>query len=197
MTSGHGSAILSEAKNLERSRERDFAQRVKELSRQDVQRCYFCQKCSAGCPTAYAMDYAPAQVLKMVQLAMEEALLESAAIWLCIGCETCGTRCPNGISLAPVMDVLKQMALAKGHAPAEPRSLVFHRSFVHSIKLLGRVHEATMLAEYKLRSKDLWSDLGLGLRMFLRGKLNLLPRRVAQVKQVRDILARSHPPEAS
>lgn len=173
-----------------------FQKNVQHLSGQDIQRCYFCQKCSVGCPTAYAMDYPPAQLLKMIQLGMKDELLNSSAIWLCVGCETCGTRCPNGIAVAPVMDILKRMALAEGHVPAERKSLAFHRSFVDSIRFLGRVHEITMLAEYKLRSLDLLSDLGLGLQMFKRNKLALLPKRVKQQAQVRDILAHfESPPE--
>jgi heterodisulfide reductase subunit C2 len=176
----------------------DFSAQVQALSGQDVSRCYFCQKCTAGCPTAYAMDVQPAQMLKMVQLGLKDDVLRSAAIWLCVGCETCGTRCPNGIALAPVIDVLKRMALAEGAAAVpEARSLAFHRSFVDSIRLLGRVHEVSMLAEYKLRSVDLWSDLGLGLRMFRRGKLKLVPRRVARLTEVRALLAAGSQARAS
>jgi len=175
----------------------DFGAEVQAHSGQDVSRCYFCQKCTAGCPTAYAMDVQPAQMLKMVQLGLKDALLRSAAIWLCVGCETCGTRCPNGIALAPVIDVLKHMALAGGVSVTEAKSLAFHRSFVDSIRLLGRVHEVSMLAEYKLRSFDLWSDLDLGLRMFRHGKLKLFPARVARLHEVRALLAGTRPPEAS
>ena len=175
--------------------EADFSARVQQHSGQDLSRCYFCQKCTAGCPTAYAMDVQPAQILKMVQLGLKDDLLRSAALWLCVGCETCGTRCPNGIAVAPVIDALKQMALAEGVAVREAKSLAFHRSFVDSIRLLGRVHEASMLAEYKLRSLDLWSDLILGVRMFRHGKLKLLPRRVTRLQEVRAILSQTHGPE--
>jgi len=110
-------------------------------------RCYYCQKCSIGCPTAFAMDYQPAQILKMVQLGQKEALLKSSAIWLCIGCETCGARCPNDIRINNVMDVLKEIALEEGIKPAEKTVYALHRSFLDSIKIFGRVHELTMLAE--------------------------------------------------
>jgi len=174
-----------------------FKDTVQQLSGQDIRRCYFCQKCSVGCPTAFAMDAQPAQLLKMVQLGMKDAVLNCSAIWLCVGCETCGTRCPNGISMAPVMDVLKQMALTEGFRAAERNSLAFHRSFVDSIRYLGRVHEITMLAEYKLRSLDLLSDLDLGVQMFLRNKLALLPKRVKRLGEVREMLSRFEPPKES
>lgn len=167
-----------------------FQEAVQELSGEDIRRCYFCQKCSVGCPTAYAMDVQPAQLLKLVQLGLKDDVLSCSAIWLCVGCETCGTRCPNGIAIAPVMDALKQMALAEGYAPAERKSLAFHRSFVDSILYLGRIHEISMLAEYKLRSLDLLSDLDLGVQMLLRSKLALSPKRVKRMREVREMLSR-------
>lgn len=166
-----------------------FRETVERLSNQDTGRCYFCEKCSAGCPTACDMEYQPAQILKLVQLSMKEIVLNTSSIWLCVGCETCATRCPNGIALAPVMDVLKQMAVAEG--AVKPRKvLAFHRAFVNSILRLGRVHELSMLIEYKLRSLDLLADIDLGVRMFLRNKLALWPGPVRQRREVREILSR-------
>lgn len=172
-----------------------FRDTIQTLSGQDLRRCYFCQKCSTGCPTARDMDYPPAELLKMVQIGLKDDVLRSSAIWLCVGCETCGTRCPNGIAFAPIMDALKQLALAEDYAPAQRHSLAFHRAFVDSIRAWGRVHEITMLVEYKLRSLDLLSDLDLGLRMFMRNKLAFLPKRVRRQGEVRDVLARFRSPE--
>jgi heterodisulfide reductase subunit C len=39
----------------------NFVEQVSELSHQNVRRCYYCLRCSAGCPAAYAMDVTPAQ----------------------------------------------------------------------------------------------------------------------------------------
>ncbi|MFQ5812260.1 MAG: 4Fe-4S dicluster domain-containing protein [Anaerolineae bacterium] len=169
----------------------NFALEVQRRSGENVFRCYYCQKCTVGCPTAYAMDYQPAQVLKMIQLGLREPLLKSSAPWLCVGCEACGTRCPNEIRLAPVMDTLKYMALEEGYAPREPKVYALHRSFVDSIRFFGRVHEATMLAEYKLRSRDLFTDLDLGALLFLKGKIPLLPERIKALGQVKELYRRA------
>jgi heterodisulfide reductase subunit C len=83
----------------------------------------------------------------------------------------------------------------EGYVPAAHKSLAFHRSFVDSIFYLGRVHEISMLAEYKLRSLDLLSDLDLGLQMSLRSKLALMPIRVKRLGEVREMLSRFQPPE--
>jgi heterodisulfide reductase subunit C len=173
----------------------DFALEVQRRSGENIFRCYYCQKCTVGCPTAYAMDYKPAQVLKMIQLGMREPLLKSSAPWLCVGCETCGTRCPNEIRLGPVMDTLKYMALEAGYAPPETTVYALHRAFVNSIKIFGRVHETTMLAEYVLRSKDIFSiilsNLGVAATLLLKGKIPILPERVKALGQVKELYRRA------
>ncbi|HHN93365.1 MAG TPA: heterodisulfide reductase [Anaerolineae bacterium] len=174
-----------------------FRDVVRERSGEDIHSCFYCQKCTAGCPTAFVMDYAPAQLLRMIQLGQREAVLSSTAPWLCVGCETCGTRCPNHIRLAPVMDVLRQMALEEGYV-ADPAAYALHRSFLSSIKRWGRVHELTMLMEYKTRCllaesslffRGLGSDLMMGKDLVLKGKLAFIPERVKRLDEVRKLYA--------
>ena len=88
-----------------------FAAKVEELSGEDLSRCYYCLKCSAGCPSALAMPYRPAEMVRMVQLGLKDELLASPSIWYCLHCETCGARCPNDISIAKLTQALRQMAL--------------------------------------------------------------------------------------
>ena len=165
--------------------ELSFIEQVSELSHQNVRRCYYCLRCSAGCPAAYAMEYAPAQMLRLVQLGQKEALLSSSAIWLCIGCETCGTRCPNEIHAGAVIDVLRHIALTEGVSPAEPSVYKLHEAFLDSIRTWGRLHELTMILQHKLTSRDLFSNLDMGLDMFLKGKIHPLPKRIKGMEEVK------------
>ena len=162
-----------------------FASQVSVLSEQNVQRCYYCQRCTAGCPAAYAMDYTPAQILRLVQLGQKEVLLSSSAIWLCIGCETCGTRCPNEIHAGAVIDVLRHMAVEEGVAVGEKRVFKLHQAFLDSIRWWGRLHELTMLMQYKVTSGDLVSDLDMGLDMFVKGKIHPLPKRIKGMGEIK------------
>lgn len=162
-----------------------FIERVSELSHQNVSRCYYCLRCSAGCPSAYAMEYTPAQILRMVQLGQKDTLLRSSAIWLCIGCETCGTRCPNEIHAGAVIDSLRQVALAEGVSPAELSVFKLHVAFLDSIRTWGRLHELTMILQHKLTSHDLFSNLDMGLDMFLKGKIHPLPQRIQGIDEVK------------
>jgi heterodisulfide reductase subunit C len=172
-----------------------FSHVVKERSGEDIRSCYYCQKCTAGCPTAYTMDYKPAQLLRMIQLGQKDRVLGSRAIWMCVGCEACGTRCPNEIRLAPVMDVLRHMALDEGY---EPDTAVYslHRAFLDSIRMWGRMHELTMLAEFKTRCllteypvffKGLLGDMKMGSDLILKGKLSFLPDRIKRMEEIKTL----------
>lgn len=162
-------------------------QKVMADSGQPINLCYQCRKCSNGCPMVAEFEYAPNLVLRMVQLGMKDELLKSKAIWLCVSCETCGSRCPNEIRIAPIMDSLRAMCLAEGVTPADPVTVALHSSFIDSIKKFGRVHEATMLMAYKLKSKNLTSDLGVGLKLFLKGKIPILPNKSKNLAKIKEL----------
>ena len=91
----------------------EFVARVEEISGQEVMACNQCGKCSAGCPAAVAMDLLPSQVIRFVQLGLEE-VLDSKTIWLCASCLTCLSRCPRGVELPRIMESLRQLALRRG-----------------------------------------------------------------------------------
>ena len=162
-----------------------FIEQVSDLSHQNVRRCYYCLRCSAGCPAAYAMEFTPAQILRMVQLGQRQPRLHSSAIWLCIGCETCGTRGPNEIHAGAVIDALRHLAIAQGVKPAELSVFKMHQAFLDSIRTWGRLHELTMILQHKLTSRDLFSNLDLGLDMFLKGKIHPFPKRIQGIDQVK------------
>jgi len=89
----------------------NFEATVEERSGEDLSRCYYCLKCTAGCPSAPAMPYGPAQMVRLMQLGLKDELLESPSIWFCLHCETCGARCPNEISIAGLTRALREMAM--------------------------------------------------------------------------------------
>jgi heterodisulfide reductase subunit C len=120
-----------------------FLREVESASGEKVSLCYQCRKCSSGCPVTFAMDYLPDVILRMVQLGFKDRVLGSSTIWICASCETCTTRCPNGIDIAGVIDTLRRMTLAEGRAaPLAVKDIPkFHEAFLSSIKAGGRVNE--------------------------------------------------------
>ncbi len=91
-----------------------FVAKVEKVSGQKLLACYQCGKCSAGCPMAAHMDILPNQIVRMAQLGMQQQLLSSRSIWLCVSCLTCNSRCPKNIRIAEVMESLRETALQNG-----------------------------------------------------------------------------------
>lgn len=172
-------------------------QQLKGVAGDDLSTCYQCQKCSSGCPIAFAMDYLPHVILHMLHLGLEDEVLRSSTIWLCASCETCTTRCPNDIDIARIMDRLRERAVRAGVTPGEKRALAFHRSFLAAIKGRGRVNELGMIIGYKMRSRDLFSDLRLGLDMLRRGKIKLPTPKIRGSGEVKRLFDESKKKEKS
>ncbi len=166
-----------------------------------VDSCYQCRKCSNGCPLTFAMDLLPDRVIRYVLLGLEAEALDAATIWVCSSCETCTTRCPNGIDIAGVMDWLKETAVAQGRAIGQEEVRDFHRAFLKAIKLGGgRLSEPLVLGLFSLKGRRLVEklrrgaaaeDLSLAFALAKRGRLKLrLPHRLRGAREVAGILRR-------
>jgi heterodisulfide reductase subunit C len=156
-----------------------------------LQRCFHCRKCTAGCPTAPAMDFKPNALVKMVQRGERARVLGSSAIWLCASCETCTTRCPNEVDIAKMMDALRQLSLESKTAPREKNVAVFHEAFLGSIRKGGRINETGMMVAYKLKSGDYFSDMVMGLGMFAKGKLSPFAPKTRDLAAVRRLFEKT------
>ncbi len=91
----------------------DFVKKIEEISRQSLLSCNQCGKCSAGCPMSFAMDFLPNQIIRLVQLGLEEDIVRSKTVWLCASCFTCTVRCPRGVDLAKVMEAVRLVTLRR------------------------------------------------------------------------------------
>ena len=164
-----------------------FLSEVVQVSGQTLQACFQCQKCSAGCPVAYAMDILPNQILRHIQYDHREEVLASKAIWLCASCYACSVRCPNDIDIAKIMDALRKMAMDSGISQGEKEVSLFHSVFLDTVKSRGRIHELSLILRFKSKTLDFFRDAGLGWKMFRRGKIKLFPSRAGGKKEVREI----------
>jgi len=120
-----------------------------------------------------------------VQLGREDLALNSKAIWLCASCQTCTTRCPQGVDLAKIMDGLKAIALKQGIKPKVPEVATFHKVFLRNANILGRAYELGLIAEMNLRTRQPLKDVGMGLGMLTRRKVKLLPSLARTPRQPR------------
>src|SRR3972149_2994061 len=63
---------------------REILEEVMKLPGGDkVLECIQCGLCAGGCPTRFAMDCSPIQIMKMITLGMREEVLSSSTIWEC------------------------------------------------------------------------------------------------------------------
>jgi heterodisulfide reductase subunit C len=147
---------------------------VVQKSGEKIQNCYQCQKCSAGCPVNFAMDILPNQVFRHIQYGHREKVLSSKTIWLCASCHTCSVRCPNSIDIAKVMDTLRSISLRSGMASGEKDISLFHRFFLSLIRITGRTYEPGF-GLYKMKTGDLAGMMGWSLKLFLKGKIGIVP----------------------
>jgi heterodisulfide reductase subunit C len=162
-----------------------------------VSDCFQCRKCTNGCPATFAMDIFPDQVIRLVQLGQEQRVLNCSTIWVCAACETCTTRCPNGVDIAGVMDFLKERAVAAGIKIPQSRTYAFHRSFLNDIRRRGRIFEGRLMMDYmirsgelgrKLRHNDMGPDMRMGISMLKKGRMPLLPKGIKDKQEIKKIL---------
>ena len=134
----------------------DLAARVRELCGDNPYLCYQCQKCSVGCPTAQAMTYRPAQIMRAVQFGLQEMLLRDASIWRCLTCETCGTFCPNDLHPRAVIEVLRCMAMEDGQDLSHDHAL---ERGIRAMRMLGtRIDQAHNISGDANDNRLIWAD---------------------------------------
>ena len=165
----------------------EFADEVKARSGINFDACLHCKTCANGCPFLEGMDYAPNAVIRLVQLGLEDMALKCSTIWICVGCNTCSSYCPMAIDIPAVMDGLRHKALEKGIKIAEPDVFNFHTEVLNTVKKYGRTHKLEIMMRYKLKKMDLFSDMGVGLKMLKKRKLDLTPSKVRDKKAIEKI----------
>ena len=175
--------------NLSEVQNKNFLEEVVKASNVNLQACYQCQKCSAGCPVVAAMDIMPNQIVRQIQYGRREKVLASKTIWICASCHTCSVRCPNDIDIAKVMDTLRHLSLKSGLKAGEGEIPIFHSVFLDSIKATGRIHELSLILRFKLRTRDFLKDAVLGWEMFRRGKIKVMPQSFTGGRDIKEIFS--------
>ena len=175
---------LPQTINLNR-RDPNFNAEVQCRSGVNLDLCWHCKSCANGCPFSHAMDFVPNEVIRLVQLGQRKEALQNTGIWICVGCNTCSVQCPNSIDIPAINDALRAMAVEEGAAIAEPHILHFHQAVLQSIRRYGRTHKLEIMLRYKLKKRDWLSDLAVGLKMFVKRKLELLPSKAAGIKDIK------------
>ena len=97
--------------NIKILEEKDFIRRIEDISNQKITDCYQCGRCTAGCPFAEFMDATPNQVIRFIQLGLEDDVLQVQAPWFCAACLVCQARCPRGVDIPRLMEAVRVIHL--------------------------------------------------------------------------------------
>jgi heterodisulfide reductase subunit C len=171
-----------------------YISEIKSKTGVNVNRCYQCGKCTAGCAVAEEMDYPPSRVMRMLQTRDEKnynEILASETIWLCVSCQNCLTRCPMEIDIPQLMDYLREKAIQGKKVNRKSKHVLsFHKAFLDSVKYTGRLYEIGLVADYKMRTFNLLQDMDVAPKMFIKGKLPLFPEIIEDRKQLKTIFSK-------
>ncbi len=140
-----------------------------------VNACIQCGTCSASCPNAFAMDFSPRHLWRLLQAGEVRAVLASRSFSLCSTCYSCTLRCPRGLPLTDIMSALKQVG-ARQHPMQDPSGVLFYRNFLESVRRHGRVREMEFMTLYFSAMKNPvlpFQFTSLGIRLLSRKKLPL------------------------
>jgi heterodisulfide reductase subunit C len=138
---------------------------------------------------AEEMPLKPHLMLRLAQLDEREKLLSDPSPWLCLTCETCTARCPNEVDPARLVDGLRELSLRSDPRLPPLRLRAFHKAFLHQIRTYGRVFEAGLILEYKLRTGALLADVRTAPAVIRRGKLAFSASKIEGREEVRRIFA--------
>ena len=193
----HEKDKLAEVKTIqigvcEESR-RDFIKEVMKMpGGEKILQCIQCGSCTGGCPTMFAMDYSPMQIIKMIKLGMKEKVLSSSTIWVCSTCYTCATRCPRNVDFPTLMMSLRNKNIQENLVTDSAKSN-FHKYFFEVITKYGRIHEPELLVKLLDMTNfgSILHNARLGLRLLKRGKMHLRAQKIEQTSGVCSILEKT------
>lgn len=125
----------------------------------------------------------------MIRANMEDRVLESNTPWYCVSCYYCTVRCPQEIPVTALMYTLKRMAIRRGEYHKDNHA-EWSKTFVSFIERYGRAFEIGLMARHYLMQKPMLGvrQSGLGINMLRKGRLNLIPERIRDTRQLASIL---------
>ena len=154
--------------------------------------CLQCGSCGGSCPSGADMEYSPRKLIAMINGGDRDAVLAANTMWACVSCYFCTTRCPQDIPITEIIYSLKRMSIAeKRYKNTDAPALA--KTFTDFVDKYGRSYEAGLATGYHLLHRPLgvMKMMPMGMQMFARGRMAILPTKIRQIDQLRAIIKKA------
>lgn len=160
-----------------------------------LEMCIQCGTCSGSCPSGPDMEYTPRAIFQMIKAGMRDKVLSSNTPWYCVSCYYCTVRCPQQVHITELMYTLKRMAIHEGlyRESTASRAPDFSGTFIDYVENYGRSFELGLATRYHLSHNPLnmVSMASMGMGLLIKGRMDLMPTRIKNLKQLKAILAKA------
>ena len=154
--------------------------------------CLQCGSCGGSCPSGPDMEYTPRALFAMINAGQRDEVLAANTMWACVSCYFCTTRCPQNIPITDIMYALKRLSIREQRykntdAPA------LAKAFTDFVDKYGRSFEFGLATKYHLLNRPLqMMKMGpMGVAMFTRGRMSLVPTKIKQIDQLQAIIKKA------
>ena len=86
-----------------------------------VRSCLQCGTCTASCPVTGLSGVGPREIVRKVLIGEAEDILRPEVIYYCSACYSCAVRCPMGIRLTELVNLLRDVMVERGEGPLPPQ----------------------------------------------------------------------------
>jgi len=157
-----------------------------------IAHCLQCGSCGGSCPNGADMQYTPRTIFALINADRRDEVLSANTMWFCVSCYFCTVRCPQNIPITEIMYSLKRLSIKEGkYKDTDAPALA--KTFTDMVEKYGRSFELGLASRFYLFRKPLaMLKMGpMGLSMFTRGRMSLVPTRIRQLDQLRAIIAKA------
>ena len=156
--------------------------------------CLQCGSCGGSCPSGADMEYTPRDAVRHDQRRRARAVLAANTMWACVSCYFCTTRCPQEHPhyrhhVRPEADGDRRAALPRTPTPRRwPRPSPIWWTSTGGASKFGL---ATLLSPVATGRWRMMKMGPMGMQMFSRGRMALLPTKIRQIDQLQAIIKQS------
>jgi heterodisulfide reductase subunit D len=124
--------------------------------------CLQCGTCTASCPVASYTALSPREIVRLVLTGGREEVLRPEVLYYCSACYSCAVRCPMGVRLTELVNLLRDEMVTGGKGPLEPQ-----------LDMVKSVENYDNPWQMPRAQRDRWSRK-------VKGKVKVLPKEKAE-----------------